>query len=193
MYFLIDKSDLAVILSTWSITEIPPNPSKNAHKIIFIEMFLQATLQTSDIPFVSSIIPEIIELAKEISTLKILRIGCNRSESACNILLLFKIEIITENITTNPPIIIIVLLESIIAFESISPKFENVHNCLLGVFLELYELKSYLELVLFLLWTLETRPNIIPTVNADKICVISNNNPIEEFENKVIPNSSKYK
>ena len=36
---------------------------------------------------------------------------------------LLKIEIITENITTKPPIIIIVLLDSRMAFESISPKF----------------------------------------------------------------------
>lgn len=177
------------MLKTWSITEIPPNPSRNAHKIIFIEIFLQATLQTSDTPFVSSIIPEMIGPANEISRFKILRIGYNKYESTDNILLLFNIEIITENITTNPPIIIIVLLDSNIAFARISPKFENVHIWFLDCLEALCSLLKLLEPF----FTREISPKIIPTVRADKMWVTSNNSPIEEFENRVIPHSSKYK
>lgn len=39
---------------------------------------------------------------------------------------LFKIDIITENRITNPPIITIVLTEFIILVDNTSPKFENV-------------------------------------------------------------------
>ena len=54
----------------------------------------------------------------------------NRYENISKILLFPKIEIITEKITTNPPIIIIVLLDSSIALESMLPKLLNVHNSL---------------------------------------------------------------
>ncbi len=38
---------------------MPPNPSKNAHIIIFVDIFLLTIDETIHTPFVSSIIPEI--------------------------------------------------------------------------------------------------------------------------------------
>ena len=59
MYFFIDKSDFDVMLKTWSNTDIPPNPSKNAQMMILEERALLVTELTSNTPLVSSIIPEI--------------------------------------------------------------------------------------------------------------------------------------
>ena len=100
---------------------------------------------------------------------------------------------IIENNITNPPIIIMVLLDSNIASERIVPKFLKV-----AMFLECFEL---VEFIFFSrLWgfpfswlNLEIKPKIIPTDIADKMCVISNNIPIVEFENNVIPNSTNNK
>ena len=67
----------------------------------------------------------------------------NKYENISKILLFPKIEIITEKIPTNPPIIIIVLLDSSIALESMLPKLLNVHSSLVD---ELYECSKILFL-----------------------------------------------
>ena len=136
MYFFIDKSDFDVMLKTWSNTDIPPNPSKNAQMMILEERALLVTELTSNTPLVSSIIPEMIGFANDKSIFKSFNGMYNKYENISKILLFPKIEIITEKITTNPPIIIIVLLDSSIALESMLPKLLNVHNSLVD---ELYE------------------------------------------------------
>lgn len=115
-----------MMLKTCKSTDKPPKPSKNAHRTILIEIDLLAILDIIETPFVSSIIPEVIEFAKEISILSNFKIGHIAYDKISKILLLFKIEMIIEKITTNPPIIIIVLLDSNIASERIEPKLEKV-------------------------------------------------------------------
>lgn len=58
IYGFIEISELEVILRTWSITDIPPKPNKNAAIITFTEIALYGILAIIDTPFVSSIIPE---------------------------------------------------------------------------------------------------------------------------------------
>ena len=187
IYFFMERSVFEIILKTWSNTEIPPKPSKKAHNIIFIEIFFVAIDAISDTPFVSSIIPDIIGLANLIGILSNFKMGYKMYDIASNILLLFNIDIATENITTKPPIIIIVLLDSNIASERIAPKSFKVH---VWAFL-LIEMP--VELFLEVCLILEYNPNIKPTEIADKICVQNNKIPIEEFENIVIPHSSNNK
>lgn len=193
-----------MMLKTCKSTDKPPKPSKNAHRTILVEIDLFAIPAIIETPFVSSIIPEIIEFAKEISILSNFKIGHIAYEKISKILLLFKIEMIMEKITTNPPIIIIVLLESNIASERIEPKFEKVAIFFEGEegeskcwkLLFKFEILSFLLTNLFFeedIFNLETIPKITPTVRADKICVTSNNKPIEELANKVIPNRSNNK
>lgn len=187
IYFFIDKSDFDTILKTCNSTEIPPKPSKKAHKIMLIEIFFVDTAVTSDRPFVSSIMPENIGFAKDKSILSNFSIGYKVADSISSALLVFKIDITTENITTNPPIIIIVLLASKIDSERIAPKF----------------LKSQLILFFCCKWEyvveedsaffLENKPKIKPTVIADNTCVIKSTRPIVEFANMLIPNSSNNK
>ena len=104
--------------------------------MILKERALLVTELTSNTPLVSSIIPEMIGFAKDKSIFKSFNGMYNKYENISKILLFPKIEIITEKITTNPPIIIIVLLDSSIALESMLPKLLNVHNSLVD---ELYE------------------------------------------------------
>ena len=122
-------------------------PSKNAQIIIFEERALLATELTSNTPLVSSIIPEMIGFAKDKSIFKSFNGMYNKYENISKILLFPKIEIITEKITTNPPIIIIVLLDFSIALESMLRKLLNVHNSLVD---ELYECSKILFLNLMI-------------------------------------------
>ena len=188
MYFFIDKSDFDVMLKTWSNTDIPPNPSKNAQMMILEERALLVTELTSNTPLVSSIIPEMIGFANDKSIFKSFNGMYNKYENISKILLFPKIEIITEKITTNPPIIIIVLLDSSIALESMLPKLLNVHNSLVD---ELYECSK----ILFfnLCFKRANCPNKIPTVIAESVCVINKSKPILELENIEIPYCSNYK
>lgn len=57
-------SDAETILYICNKTEIPPNPSKKAHKIILKEIDLLAIEQTCSKPLVSSITPVIAALRK---------------------------------------------------------------------------------------------------------------------------------
>ena len=74
-YGKIDISVLEIIPHTCSNTDIPPNPNKKEEIIILVEIFLIGILETVFIPFVSSIIQEIIPLEKFVDTPKIERIG----------------------------------------------------------------------------------------------------------------------
>ena len=56
-------SEVEVILKTWSKTDIPPNPSKNAHIVIFILIAFIGMFEIIDTPFVSSTIPDNIPVA----------------------------------------------------------------------------------------------------------------------------------
>lgn len=114
------------MLKTCNNTEIPPKPSKNAHKIILHESDLFAVELTRETPLVNSIIPEINGFAKEVLMCKNLRGTYNGYENTSRILLFSKMDSITENMTTNPPIMIIVLLDSNIAFARIAPRLLKV-------------------------------------------------------------------
>ena len=103
-YFFIDKSVCEIILKTCSKTEMPPKPSKNADKIIFCETLFIFTKAVKLTPFVSSKIPQSSGWAKFISKPKIFKKGESRIPTCSKICSLSKIEIKTENITTNPPI-----------------------------------------------------------------------------------------
>ena len=119
-------SDFEIILSTCSIIEIPPKPSKKEHIIILIEIHLLGIPLINFTPFVSSIIPETMEVDMLVLFIpNILKIGVTILENMCKIPLLFKIDIITLNKTTNPPIIIIVLIADIMLLLKTSPKLEK--------------------------------------------------------------------
>ena len=140
--------------------------------MILKERALLVTELTSNTPLVSSIIPEMIGFAKDKSIFKRFNGMYNKY----------------ENITTNPPIIIIVVLDSSIALESMLPKLLNVHNSLVD---ELYECSKIL--FLNLCFKRANCPNKIPTVIAESVCVINKSKPILELENIEIPYCSNYK
>ena len=144
--------------------------------MILKERALLVTELTSNTPLVSSIIPEMTGLAKDKSIFKSFNGMYNKYEN------------ISEKITTNPPIIIIVLLDSSIALESMLPKLLNVHNSLVD---ELYECSKIL--FLNLCFKRANCPNKIPTVIAESVCVINKRKPILELENIEIPYCSNYK
>lgn len=120
------------MLKTCKSTDIPPNPNKNAQIIMLEERDLLITELTRDTPLVSSIIPEMIGFANDRSIFSNFSGMYSKYEKISKILLLPKIEIITEKITTKPPIIIIVLLDSNIVLESMLPRLLNVHISLVG-------------------------------------------------------------
>lgn len=131
IYGFIEISELDVILNTWSITDIPPNPSKNAEITTFTESTLNGILAIIDTPFVSSIIPENKPVANSWGRPKASSAGATIRLSKSNTFVLFNIDIITLNSTTNPPIITTVLIELIMLFWRIPPKLFNVG----GIFL----------------------------------------------------------
>lgn len=103
IYGLMDKSLLEVILSTCNKTEIPPNPSKKAVINMLIEIFLQAILEIVLIPFVISKKPVNRGSIKEGEICIKLKNGVAMISIICVMPLDFKIEIIEEKMTTNPP------------------------------------------------------------------------------------------
>ena len=111
MYGFIEILFLDVILSTWSNTDKPPNPSKNAQITILIEMFLFGIEHTLLTPFVSSIIPEKILSQNSEGNPKKVKIGEKIVVKISKKWVLSSIELITENSTTKPPIITIVFIE----------------------------------------------------------------------------------
>ena len=128
-----DKSLLEVILSTCNKTEIPPKPSKNEVINILIESFLQAILEILLIPLVISKNPVNSGSIKEGE----LKNGLAMISIICVIPLDFKIEIIEEKMTTNPPISKIDFMLLIILSDKISPKLEKEA----GVFVFAYVLE----------------------------------------------------
>lgn len=85
-------------------------------------------------PFVSSIIPEIILDEKSVGILNIFKIGLIIIHNKSSKWLLFSIEIITENKTTKPPIIITVEIALLILKLKTSPKLEKVASFFTEVF-----------------------------------------------------------
>ena len=122
MYGFIDNFSLETTLKIWSITENPPNPSKNELSKIFVEIAFTWILLIAFSPFVSSIIPDKMPEIKLLFPNK----GDRNFAIIFNSPEFFNIEIITENITTNPPIIIIVFILEIILLDKTSPKFEKL-------------------------------------------------------------------
>lgn len=121
-----DKSLLEVMLSTCNKTEMPPNPSKNAVIMILIESFLQAILEIVLMPLVISKKPVKIGPIKEVSICIQWKNGLNSISTICVIPLEFKIEIIEEKMTTNPPMTKMDFMLLIILSDKISPKLEKV-------------------------------------------------------------------
>ena len=132
-----DKSLLEVILSTCNKTEIPPKPSKNEVINILIESFLQAILEILLIPLVISKNPVNSGSIKEGETCIKLKNGVAMISIICVIPLDFKIEIIEEKMTTNPPITKIDFILLTILSDKISPKLEKEA----GVFVFAYVLE----------------------------------------------------
>ena len=116
---------MEVILSTCNKTEIPPKPSKKAVINILIESFLQAILEIVLIPFVISKNPVNSGSIKEGEICIKLKNGVAMISIMCVIPLDFKIEIIEEKMTTNPPITKIDFILLTILSDKISPKLEK--------------------------------------------------------------------
>ena len=116
IYGFIEISDVEVILKTCNKTEIPPKPSKNAQIIVFTEIILNGIFEIIETPLVSSIIPENSPFANDVGKFKTFSKGETIKDNTSNILVLFKIEIITLKSITNPPIITTVFIELIILF-----------------------------------------------------------------------------
>ena len=125
----IDKSDLETILKTCNKTDKPPKPSKKLVTIIFIDIFFKLIHEIKLIPFVISKIPVNREFINCDRMLNLVQIGVKTKFIIFIILLEFKIEMITENKITNPPIIKIVFIADLMLFPSISPRFENDIFC----------------------------------------------------------------
>ena len=149
---------------------MPPKPNKKAEIIIFTEIALLDIAETNETPLVSSKSPDKIPLIYMEESPKIFPIGSKIRLHISNTLLVFKIEIITEKITTNPPIITIVFTDSKIELARTSPKLEKVQIVFSEVLVDcfLYVIKLWIFVFLFLLNLLK-RPEIMPTVIADYI------------------------
>ena len=129
MYGFIDKSDLEIILKTCNKTDIPPKPSKKLVAMILIDIFFSFIADIKLIPFVISKIPVKNEAISSGGILNFMQIGLEIKLIIPTNLLEFKIEIITENNITNPPIIRIVFIADLILFARISPRFEKDTFC----------------------------------------------------------------
>ena len=114
------------MLSTCNKTEIPPNPSKNAANSIFIVIAFICIPEIREIPLVISSIPVKKGEIKLVGICNKLNAGISIFENIPKILLVFNIEIITENRTTKPPIKRIVEGAFFMLIAIISPKLENV-------------------------------------------------------------------
>ena len=170
-----------MILSTCNKTEIPPNPSKKAVINILIESFLQAILEILLIPFVISKKPVNRGSIKEGEICIKLKNGVAMISIICVIPLDFKIDIIEEKMTTNPPIIKIDFILLTILSDKISPKLENEACVLFSVYVpedEKYESDCF---VFF------QKRKIIPTVKEASKCVINSKTPIMVFRYNKIP------
>lgn len=114
------------MLNTCKKTEIPPKPNKNAVIIILIDIFFMCIIEIRLIPFVISSNPVSIGTIKLIGKCKNLKNGITVKVSKFIKLLDLKIDIITENSTTKPPIINIVEIALEIDCAIISPRFDKL-------------------------------------------------------------------
>ena len=114
------------MLYTCNNIEIPAKPNKKLVNIILIDIFLHGIVEMPITPLVSSKIPDIKEVQKLKSCIpNNLKIGKMILANNSIILLFFKIESITLNKTTNPPIMTTVEIEEVILFPNISPRLEK--------------------------------------------------------------------
>lgn len=121
-YGFIGIFDFDVILKTCKSTEKPPNPRTKEQRINLNFILSDARLHINEIPFVTSMKPVII-LAE--NPFGIPKNSLRKLEIIYIIWLEFKMEIIIEKSTTNPPIISIVLIEDKMLFCRISPKLSK--------------------------------------------------------------------
>lgn len=159
---------------------MPPKPNKKAVSTIFIEIFLQTMEEIVLIPFVISNKPVKNPCVKLISKLKKTKIGLIKFAKTPRIPLVFNIDIILENNTTNPPIIRSVEMLFVMLSDRISPRLSKFTGLELEVILVFSTIVSFFE---FFFQNLKT----IPTVIHPKKCVINNNIPIEVFLKSNIP------
>ena len=101
---------------------MPPKPNKKAVKRMFIESFLQAMLEIVFIPLVISRNPLRRGAIKDVLIFSKLNKGESNKLTPFKIPLDFRIEIILEKITTNPPIRKIVETLLVILLAKTSPK-----------------------------------------------------------------------
>ncbi len=119
-----DKSVFETMLNTCKKTENPPKPSKKDVSIMLIDIVFMDIDVINDIPFVISRKPVNKGAMKEDGMFIKLKIGEKIRVNKFNNLLDLNIEIITENIITNPPIIMILDIEEEIELDKTSPKFD---------------------------------------------------------------------
>lgn len=177
-------SEVEVILKTWSKIESPPKPSKNAEIIIFTEIALKGILDITETPFVSSIIPVNKPSANEVGSSKVLSIGEMIIDKMSKTLVLLRIDKITLNSITKPPIMTIVVIELIMLFWRIVPKLLKEGAILVFEAIVLFKLR-FLDFLLNF-----QNLKIIPTVKQDKRWVINKIRPIVVFPKREIPNST---
>jgi len=128
-----------------------------------------------------------VEKQKHYQYRKPLKTGAITLERSSRSPLAFKIDIMLEKITTNPPINKMVEILLVILSANTSPKLEKVAKLLIFC-LEL-ELFLKFEEVLFFFQNLK----IIPTVKEERRCVKKSKRPIVVFPKREIPNSTNNK
>lgn len=164
------------MLKTCNKIDIPPNPSKNAQTITFIDIAFILIVDTMETPFVSSTIPESIPFANCAGIWNIESTGESVLDSASKVPVLFKIDIITLKSITNPPIITIVLTEFIILFCKIPPRELNSGGVfLLILYAALFDLGEELYF---------QNLNKIPTVKDERRCVANSKSPNSSISKK---------
>lgn len=102
--------------------DIPPNPSKNEASIILIDIVLIWIFAIAEMPLVISKIPVKTGLMNTLGICKTLKNGIKNLLTILKKWLWLRIETITENITTKPPIISIVEVALDIELANTSPK-----------------------------------------------------------------------
>ena len=170
-----------MILSTCNKTDIPPKPSKNDVINILIESFLQAILEMVLIPFVISKNPVNSGSIKEGEICIKLKNGVAMISIICVIPLDFKIEMIEEKMTTNPPITKIDFILLTILSDKISPKLEKEACVLFSVYVLEVEGGESESFVFF------QKRKMIPTDKEASKCVTNSKIPIIVFLYSKIP------
>lgn len=92
--------------------------------MILVDMHLLEIEEIAQTPFVSSINPIMIPSENLSDIPNVFKNGDIASDNPSKILLLFRIDIITEKRTINPPIRKIVLIALFIEFDKTSPRLD---------------------------------------------------------------------